>query len=351
MSVINKMLRDLEDRQHAVEPSNYIEKDTTNRFMMPLVLVSLVVLASATTYGITQLTYVEQQPVIFPDDDATQEQLDTPQRQMIDEVPRQKRIEIERGPSVVGQEVIDTRLATAEENQNIRQNNRRSPEADEYEQYDGSNAYTDGTGNQGKMVRVSSSQGYSPQIASLRESARIALDNGQPSQAIALLEQIIAIEPQASSARKQLASLLFADKNIVRAFRTLEDGIIIQPDDSSLRLMQARIAYRQGDMQQTQAILLEHPSTAVASTELLSFRAAISEQTGDYQQAYRDYKSLITREPNTAKWWLGQAVSQDKLRLSEDAVKSYRMVQRLNQLSMQVQDFVKTRIDSLSGQS
>ncbi len=365
MSVINKMLRDLEQRQQTPITANYVQDETPNR-SLALICVStlavIVLLGCAIAYGVAHVNYASSELPIIQTHGNTKNDIKlespTPEVSPILEESDIHEFDTQQGkPTAEDVNSAVTKMARVQNGVEMSQSQMEetlepaiiakgnapfeevAPDSEEQD------------GLESESMQVASSLGYSRQVASLRESARIALESGQSARASDLLAQILEISPEQSSVRKQLASLLYANRDTVGAVKALEEGIVSHPEDSSIRLMQARISFRQGDIQKAQAILKEHPSTTLASTDLLSFRAAISEQVGDYKQAHSDYQSLTTREPNTAKWWLGLAVSQDKLKLPEKAVESYKRVQGLNQLSMQVHDFVKTRIDSLAEQS
>ena len=131
----------------------------------------------------------------------------------------------------------------------------------------------------------------------------------------------------------------------------LKVGIEQEPSNSSLRLMLSRIYYRLGDLKTAYSVLAEHPYSALANDELVSFRAALAEKTGNYSFAQQDYLLLVQRNPNDAKWWLGLGVSQDKQQMSEKAISSYQNAQSLKQLPQQVDTFVAKRIELLARSS
>ena len=143
----------------------------------------------------------------------------------------------------------------------------------------------------------------------------------------------------------QITEIIGDAKNV------LSIGIEQSPTDSSMRLMLSRIFYRLGELDQAFTVLAEHPYSALANDELVSFRAALAEKTGNYVIAQEDYLLLVQRNPNDAKWWLGLGVSQDKQKLSEQAISSYQQAQSLNQLPQQVDTFVAQRIQLLARRS
>jgi MSHA biogenesis protein MshN len=183
----------------------------------------------------------------------------------------------------------------------------------------------------------------------LEQQIQLSLQNGDTPAAIKDLNELISLEPRNVSARKRLASLLFANGDPVRAAMLLHQGLQLSPEDSSMRLMQARLLFREKKNRQALALLKEHPPMVIADDELLSFRAALAEKQSDYQTSHEDYSTLLQRQPNNARWILGLAISQDKQLMHEQAVSNYRKVKSSNQLSAQVLSFVDGRLAVLAG--
>lgn len=183
----------------------------------------------------------------------------------------------------------------------------------------------------------------------LEQQIQLSLQNGDTPAAIKDLNELISLEPRNVSARKRLASLLFANGDPVRAAMLLHQGLQLNPEDSSMRLMQARLLFREKKNIQALALLKEHPKMVIADDELLSFRAALAEKQSDYQTSHEDYSTLLQRQPNNARWILGLAISQDKQKMHEQAVSNYRKVKSSNQLSAQVLSFVDGRLAVLAG--
>jgi MSHA biogenesis protein MshN len=183
----------------------------------------------------------------------------------------------------------------------------------------------------------------------LEQRIQLSLKNGDTPSAIKYLHELLQLEPRNISARKRLASLSFAQNDATRATILLHQGIKLSPEDSSMRLMLARLLFRENQPEQAFVLLNEHPPTVLADNELLSFRAALAEKLGDYKRSYTDYRALLKRQPNNARWMLGLAISQDKQQLHTEAVATYKQVKSSNQLSTQVVSFVDGRLAALVG--
>ncbi|MGB3725790.1 MAG: hypothetical protein WA981_08495 [Glaciecola sp.] len=211
------------------------------------------------------------------------------------------------------------------------------------------------TGQAPKQVvssfNISPSDGAKSNLSQLRAQAHLAMQNGDDQGVINALQQIIAIEPSDLRTRKQLAALLFSKKRLDLAKVVLLEALSQAPGDSGSRLMLSRIFFKLGNNNQALKVLTDHPYDAIANDELLSFRAALAERIGKYNIAQKDYQLLVNRNPTEAKWWLGLGVSQDKQMLSNDAITSYQQAAELNQLPQQVDSFLQQRIRLLARRS
>lgn len=201
------------------------------------------------------------------------------------------------------------------------------------------------------VINISTSDGPPTKLSSLRARAHAALQKNDDALLTRLLNEILLIAPLEMQTRKKLASLLFSTNQLSEAQQILSKGIEQSPADSSLRLMLSRLFFKLGDNQNAFAVLSEHPYSSLANDELISFRAALAEKIGQYPLAQQDYQMLVQRNPNNAKWWLGLGVSQDKQQLNTQAVTSYQHAQSLQQLPEQVDSFMATRIQLLSRSS
>lgn len=189
------------------------------------------------------------------------------------------------------------------------------------------------------------------QLSSLKAQASLASRNNDNDKVMQILQQIVRISPTQSRARKQLAAMLFSASKNQQAADLLKSGLNIEPQDSSMRLMLARIYFKEGNRKHAFSLLNSHPYGQLANDELLSFRAALAEKMGDYKVAQNDYLMLVRRNPAEAKWWLGLGVSHDKQSMGEQAIAAYQQAYSLNQLPQQVNEFVQKRIALLERRS
>lgn len=204
---------------------------------------------------------------------------------------------------------------------------------------------------QSKVIPQSSESNINLQLSSLKAQASMASRDNDNKKVMQILQKILQISPIQSRARKQLAAMLFSKSQNKKAAEILLNGLAIDPQDSSMRLMLARIYFKEGSRKQAFSLLNSHPYGQLANDELLSFRAALAEKMGNYEVAQSDYLVLVQRNPAEAKWWLGLGVSHDKQSMGEQAIAAYQQAYSLNQLPQQVNEFVQKRIALLERRS
>ena len=184
---------------------------------------------------------------------------------------------------------------------------------------------------------------------SLKQRIAENLNNDNFDLAQSLLSQLLAIEPANIKARKKLASLLFAQGNYTQSKQILIRGIELHPAQSDLRLMLARLFVVQKKPQQAMNILTEFEPRIGKKIEYLAYRAALAQQLKQTELARSDYQTLTNIETNNAKWWLGLAITRDQLGEMNMALQAYNKANSLGQLDSSVNSFIQQRITLLAG--
>jgi MSHA biogenesis protein MshN len=184
------------------------------------------------------------------------------------------------------------------------------------------------------------------------EQVRLALDNNDYNTAIRLMQQKAQSHPTDISVKKKLASLLFASGQVEQAQALLQGMLVNSPDDHSVRLMLSRLYVKQG----LTTLAIENANGAVSSprnplsVELLSFRANLLQQYGEFDKSLNDYLVLTKRRPLEPKWWLGAAISADSLHQSALAFHAFSQVVKIDTqqtLSPNVHHYAQERMARL----
>lgn len=86
-----------------------------------------------------------------------------------------------------------------------------------------------------------------------------------------------------------------------------------------------------------------------ASLEFLTMKGSLGRQLQQFDKAEQAYLQLIKLQPNTGNWWLGLAIAQDSQGKSEQALESYTTLLQLGGVSKDSMTFAKQRSTELKG--
>lgn len=185
--------------------------------------------------------------------------------------------------------------------------------------------------------------------SSLKQRIAESLNNENPDMAQPLLQQLLITEPDNIKARKKLASLLFAQGNYAQTKQLLFQGIRLHPAQGDLKLMLARLYVAQKEPAQGMKILAEFQPNSDSQIEYLAYRGALAQKLKHTELSKADYQTLTNIEPDNAKWWLGLAIAEDQLGETKMAVHAYNKASSSGQLNASVNEFINQRISILAG--
>ncbi len=184
-------------------------------------------------------------------------------------------------------------------------------------------------------------------LALMLDEANAAINAEQTSTAIHILDQALELAPDRHDIRKRLAVVLFANQQDKLAESVLTDGVRLSPERVDLRLMLGRMLHRQKKMQSLYHMLKPLSPNVNLHSEYLALKAAAAHQLGQYEEASLLFAELVEFDDARSNWWLGLAIAKDKQGKTEDALNAYRKVIQLQQVSQAVLDFVENRIGVL----
>ncbi|UAA39089.1 tetratricopeptide repeat protein [Paraneptunicella aestuarii] len=208
---------------------------------------------------------------------------------------------------------------------------------------------SDASGKETFEVSRSAEMSVEDKIASLLTAANEAVQAERIPSAIAAFNAILELQPSRHDVRKRLAVLLYSNDQESDAETLLRQGMDLAPDRIDLRLMLGRLLHRQQKTTELYNVLKVVRPSVEQNSEYISLLAMAAQQLNYHQEASELYGLLASYEPEQSRWWLGIAISSDKMQNVPLALDAYRRVQDLNQLSVSVMEFVKQRIKALGG--
>lgn len=372
MSVVNKMLQDLEARQSASETvsADYQPpKRNVAKFAWIVLLLLTVVLIVLGGYYWSLLdsdtsNQVANKPTVnalLEDEvaDAAQAEKTTADA-LADDSTRQKMVWIEPDTLAPASAVAETthtqnvsseRQAPQTQNSNTTSSDTTKSDRTEPETVNVASVKQTSSGNSAQPKAVFSKQTNQSRYAEagLKQTINQALRDGKTLIAISGLQKLLSTDPNNVRIRKKLASLLFAENRLQEAQALLTEGVTSQPEQHDFRLMLARLFAQQDNPAKALSLLLEVSPSLVLHSDYYAYRGALAQQMEDYAQAQQDYQKLVNAEPQQAKWWLGLGIAQDSSGEKTQALVSYQKADNEQQLTPQVITFVRQRLNDLVG--
>jgi MSHA biogenesis protein MshN len=160
-----------------------------------------------------------------------------------------------------------------------------------------------------------------------------------------LFEEVLIIEPNHKQARKNLAALWFGRKSYQQATNLLSQGISLDRSDAELRLLKARIHLQQG--QHNAAYKTLKPLSLLKNQEYQVMMTNVSQQIEQYESAIQAYEILIGMQAYSGRWHLGLAIVYDKNSQFSLAVTEYALALTKSDLSVASAEFAQQRMQVL----
>ncbi len=176
-------------------------------------------------------------------------------------------------------------------------------------------------------------------------SAEKAIKSNQITKAETLFEDVLILQPSNKQARKKLAALWFGRKSYQQAINLLSQGIALDKQDSELRMLKAQIQVKLGQHKAAYHTLKALP--ALKQQDYQVMLANVAQQIEAYEGAIKAYKLLINMQPYSGKWHLGLAIVYDKNSQFTLAEKEYALALSKHDLSSASAEFAAQRMQAL----
>ena len=186
------------------------------------------------------------------------------------------------------------------------------------------------------------------QAQQLFQEAVLQLGRGHQNQAHKSLNAALSVDPSHLRARETLAALLLNSGRVSESGAVLRDGLRINPTAAGLAKLYGRILADQGDTEQSIAVLERARPPVSDDPEYHALMAAFYARAGQHYQAVQIYQNVLQARQGVSQWWMGLGLSLEAVGESAQALTSYQRAQRLGGLPAEVNKYVAGRIQALS---
>jgi MSHA biogenesis protein MshN len=201
----------------------------------------------------------------------------------------------------------------------------------------------------GTMSRVVKPLTAEEQLQVDYETALNELKQNKVQAAIDRLHVILEKNPDFLLARSDLMTIYLERREYQNVQILLNTGLRINPYYPPFVMMQARLFMLEGDNEQALLIIKSVRPDLVEYPDFYATMATLEQQLGNYQVAAQIYLELVRIEPQQGRWWLGYGLALEALGKRNVALQAYEKAVSTNSLPIDLEAYVKGRIDALGG--
>lgn len=178
------------------------------------------------------------------------------------------------------------------------------------------------------------------------ETALALFKEGNAREAYRQLYDYVAEHEYATKSRSVLAGYLLQDGRLAEAGDVLVRAPVEQ--DADLRQIKARWLLASGDETMALHTLSANLPELELHPDYYALLASYYQQFGYPEKAAQTYSMLVQYDASAANWWAGLGLALDSTERFVDAAKAYRRALQLPGLNQPVLDFIRTRLQVLN---
>lgn len=174
----------------------------------------------------------------------------------------------------------------------------------------------------------------------LIQQARIA-------ESIGALQQALALDPYHAVARQTLVGLLLETKRLDEAIRRLQEGISLDHSQPALAMMLARLQVEKGHLGPAVETLESTLPYAAERADYQAFLAALFQRQTRHKEAIEHYQVALSKSPQSGIWWMGLAISLQAENRLVEARDAFGRAKAADTLSPDLLAFVEQKLNQL----
>ncbi|NHZ39637.1 tetratricopeptide repeat protein [Massilia aquatica] len=172
-----------------------------------------------------------------------------------------------------------------------------------------------------------------------------SLQDGRVSDAVAQLEQALALEPRHEAARQTLVGIHIEQGRTPEAMRLLQAGLALDTRQPAMAMLLARMQIDAGGSG-VETLMASLPA-AGGNGEYRAFLAGALQRERRHQEAVEQYQAALRSAPDNGVWWMGLGMSLEAEKRLPEALAAFQRARTAGNLSAELQGFVERKVGAL----
>jgi MSHA biogenesis protein MshN len=155
------------------------------------------------------------------------------------------------------------------------------------------------------------------------------------------------IDPGHEAARQTMVALLLESKRVDEAALSLQEGLALNTDNTGFAMLLARIMVERNDIPAALFVLQRHAAPPDKNPDFHAFAAALYQRLDRHKEAIEQYQAALRLAPSAGVWWMGLGISFQAVERPMDALEAFTRAKSAGNLAPNLVSFVDQRLKQL----
>jgi len=173
------------------------------------------------------------------------------------------------------------------------------------------------------------------------------VNQGRVAEGMDGFRRALEIDPGHEAARQTLVALLLETKRVDEAAVSLQEGLALNAGNTGFAMLLARIMVESNDIPTALIVLQRHAAPADRNPDFHAFAAALYQRLDRHKEAIEQYQTALNLAPLAGVWWLGLGISFQAVERRKDALEAFTRAKSAGNLAPDLLAFVEQRLRQL----
>jgi MSHA biogenesis protein MshN len=198
----------------------------------------------------------------------------------------------------------------------------------------------------GKIDRRSNTSSRNRAESEFRRAVNL-VNQGRIAEGMDGFRRTLEIDPEHEAARQTLVALLLETKRVDAAAVSLREGLALNTGNTGFAMLLARIMVERNDIPAALIVLQRHAAPAERNPDFHAFAAALYQRLDRHPEAIEQYQTALGLAPSAGVWWLGLGISFQAVGRPKDALEAFTRAKSAGNLAPDLLAFVEQRLRQL----
>jgi MSHA biogenesis protein MshN len=204
----------------------------------------------------------------------------------------------------------------------------------------------DPDGAPGKIDRRSNTSARDRAESEFRRAVNL-VNQGRIAEGMDGFRRALEIDPGHEAARQTMVALLLEAKRVDEAALSLQEGLALNPENTGFAMLLARIMVESDDIPTALFVLQRHAAPPDRNPDFHAFAAALYQRLDRHKEAIEQYQSALRLAPSSGIWWVGLGISLQAVERPKEALEAFTRARSAGNLAPNLHGFVDQKIRQL----